>query len=62
MTRPPIAPPEFARIVAAIVGDMPPTDADLAALSDDPAVQACAEELDAIWHVVGTLSGASHDI
>jgi len=61
MTRSPIAPPEFARIVAAITGDPPPADADLAVLSDDPAVQACVAELDAIWHLAGTLTGASSD-
>jgi len=45
----------FEQLVARITGDTPLPDAALAALLDDPATYACACELDAIWHLTGTL-------
>lgn len=45
----------FEQLVARITGDTPLPDAALADLLDAPAIYACACELDAIWHLTGTL-------
>jgi len=50
-----IDPEIFEQLVARITGDAPLPDAALAALLDDPEAYACACELDAIWHLTGTL-------
>lgn len=57
---------DFARLVTSITGDGPFTDAELCDLLADPGAQALACELDAIWHLTGTLAppmpaGSSHD-
>lgn len=65
LTQHAVARADLCRLVVAITGDAPPTDAALRALLDDRRTGALACELEAIWHVVGTLSpagptGSSH--
>lgn len=52
-------PETFERLVNRITGDAPLSDAEFAALLDDPATYACALELDAIWHLVGTMKSSA---
>jgi len=55
MTQPDIGPEAFAQLVDRITGDGPVSDADFAAMLRDPAIYACAAELEILWHLAGTL-------
>ena len=59
MTHPGMPSPDaFADLVDLITGDVPLSDAQFAALLRDRSSQAYASELEAIWHIAGTLDPA----
>jgi hypothetical protein len=54
-----IDPEIFEQLVTRITAETPPSDAELLELADDPAIYACACELDVIWRLTGALKSPS---
>lgn len=54
-----IDPDIFEQLVARITAETPPSDAELLELADDPAIYACACELDVIWRLTSALKSPS---